>query len=65
MKELPVVTKQELLDAVRNGVSDAMWQTITNATSMPCHDFFDTVKQGFAEGMESAAGKIGALKQSD
>ena len=26
---------------------------------------FDTVKQGVAEGMESAAGKIGALKQSD
>lgn len=44
--KVPEVTKQELLDAIRGGVHDAVWQMITNATSMPCRDFFDTVKDG-------------------
>ena len=34
-----------------------MWQMITNATSMPCHDFFDTVKDGVAQGMTKAIQK--------
>ena len=33
--KVPEVTKQELLDAIRGGVHDAVWQMITNATSMP------------------------------
>lgn len=45
------------MDSIRAGVSDAMWQMITNATSMPCHDFFDTVKDGVAQGMTKAIQK--------
>ena len=36
--KLPDITKEELLAAIRDGVYDAMWQMITNATSMPCND---------------------------
>ena len=38
--KLPDVSKQELLDAIRDGVADAMWRMITNATSAPCADFY-------------------------
>jgi hypothetical protein len=51
---LPAITREELLNAIREGVYDAMWQMITNATSMPCHDFFDQVR----EGVENAMCKI-------
>jgi hypothetical protein len=37
--KLPTITKDELLEAIRQGVHDAMWEMITNATQMPCHDF--------------------------
>jgi hypothetical protein len=48
------ISKRELLGAIREGVYDAVWQMITNATSMPCHDFFDTVREGIADGIERA-----------
>jgi len=51
------ISKQELLDAIREGVHDAVWRMITNATSMPCHDFFDTVQEGVADGIERAHSK--------
>lgn len=49
--KLPTVSKQELLNAIRDGVADAMWRMITNATDMPCADFYDFVKDGVAEGI--------------
>src|SRR4051812_24928940 len=52
MTKLPEVTKQELLDAIRAGVRDALWEMITNATSTPCGDFYDTVR----DGVETAIG---------
>jgi hypothetical protein len=42
--QLPDVTAEQFLRAVRDGVSDAMWQMMTNATDMPCHDFYEMVK---------------------
>jgi hypothetical protein len=54
MKQL---SKQELMEAIRGGVHDAMWEMITNATSWPCHDFFDMIKEGVAEGVEAAMRK--------
>jgi hypothetical protein len=41
--------------AVREGVADAMWRMITNATDMPCADFFEMVRKGVAEGFKRAA----------
>jgi hypothetical protein len=49
--KLPTITKEELLFA-RGGVNDAVWRMITNATQMPCLDFYDTVKEGVAKGIE-------------
>ena len=33
-------------DAIRQGVHDAVWQMITNATHAPCADFYEMVKEG-------------------
>ena len=52
MTKLPTVSKQELLNAIRDGVADAMWRMITNATDVPCADFYDFVKDGVAQGIE-------------
>ena len=47
MTNLPAVSKQELLDAIRDSVHDAMWRMITNASSAPCSDFYDgSLRQG-------------------
>ncbi len=54
---LPKISKQELLEAISEGVYHAIWQMITNDTSAPCADFFETVKQGVAQGIEAAARK--------
>jgi hypothetical protein len=40
---LPELSKEELMEAIADGVERAMWQMITNATQAPCHDFFDTI----------------------
>lgn len=40
-----------LYDAIRKGVADAIWRMATNATDMPCADFYDMIKEGVREGM--------------
>ena len=47
----------ELLDAIRAGVHDAVWAMITNATMAPCADFYDAVQEGVAEGDPGGAAK--------
>ena len=47
MIKLPDVTKQELLEAVRAGVRDAMWEMITSATQMPGADFLTRLRTPF------------------
>jgi hypothetical protein len=59
--ELPAISKEELLGAIREGVHDAMWRMITNATQMPCADFFASVEDGVAAGIERAAEKKGTF----
>lgn len=49
------LTNQQLYDAVRDGVDNAFWRMITNATSMPCHDFYDTIKRAAQEAFEKVA----------
>lgn len=36
----------QIYQAIREGVADAMWRLMTNATDMPCNDFYDHVKAG-------------------
>ena len=33
-------------EAVEQGVSNAIWKIATNATDMPCNDFYDSIKEG-------------------
>ena len=47
--------ERKFYEAVRQGVHDAVWRMITNATDMPCTDFFDAIQEGVATGIKSAA----------
>jgi hypothetical protein len=49
---LPEISKAELLEAIREGVADAMWRMITNATQAPCADFFASIEDGVAAGID-------------
>ena len=46
------LSKDELKEAVTEGVRRAFWDMITNATQAPCADFFDSVKDGVKEAVE-------------
>ena len=45
--------KAVLYHAIKDGVEAAMWRMITNATDMPCSDFFVTIKQGVANAIHT------------
>lgn len=47
------IPRHLLFNAIRDGVSDAIWRIATNATGTPCSDFFEMIKEGMKEGMES------------
>ena len=52
------ISKDEFLQAVSEGVENAIWSMITNATTCPCIDFYETIQKA----AESAFSK---LHQSD
>jgi hypothetical protein len=35
---------ERIYQSIEEGVYRAMWQMITNATDMPCADFYDSIK---------------------
>jgi hypothetical protein len=47
-------------EAVADGVERAMWRMITNATQMPCEDFYDTIKEAAEKALIAASAKAGA-----
>jgi hypothetical protein len=51
MKQIEL-TRNELKEAITEGVRRAFWDMITNATGAPCADFFDSVKAGVKEAVE-------------
>jgi hypothetical protein len=44
-------------DAIRKGVAEAIWRVATNATDMPCTDFYEAIKDGAAEGISKVSGE--------
>lgn len=46
---------ERIYEAISEGVYRAMWQVITNATSMPCHDFYYAIKEAAQTAFENAA----------
>lgn len=47
----PDLDPEKIYEAIKDGTCLAIWRMITNATDMPCADFFDTVKDGVKEAM--------------
>ena len=47
------VRTEEVMKSIQDGVYNAMYEMIHGATMMPCHDFFDMIKAGTKEAIES------------
>jgi hypothetical protein len=45
------VKKADVLEAVRDGMADAVWRMIRSATSMPGADFYAALEDGVARGI--------------
>jgi hypothetical protein len=45
----PALDPDKVYRAISQGVYDAIWRMITNATQMPCADFYDTIKEAARE----------------
>lgn len=54
---LPDMDGVRLYRAISDGIENAMWRMITNATQMPCADFYEAVTNGIAKGIEEAASR--------
>lgn len=46
------IIRDPFLNAVESGVYNAMWSLMTNATDMPCTDFYEMIKQGVESALE-------------
>ena len=55
-EEIPYLEAHRIYNAISLGVQRAMWQLMSNATMMPCADFYDSVKAGVKEAMEKSLG---------
>lgn len=49
------LTKQEMHEAVAEGVDRAIWRMITGVTDMPSMDFWDTLKGSIERAFERIA----------
>ena len=47
-----MIRTDQFMEAIRLGVKDAIWGIATNATSAPCADFYDSIKEGVEKAME-------------
>lgn len=54
---LPDMGNGRLHKAIADGVENAMWRMMTNATDAPCQDFYEAVTNGIAKGIGEAASK--------
>jgi len=43
---------EKVYEAIAEGVERAIWRMITNATDMPCQDFYDTIEKAAKEAFE-------------
>ena len=51
----------EVYSAIREGVRDAMWMMINNATNSPCADFYQSIQDGVKQAML----ELGPSKDTD
>jgi hypothetical protein len=45
------LSREDMMEAIRQGVEDGIWRIATNNTLTPCQDFYDTIKQGVEDGV--------------
>lgn len=44
---------EKVYDAISKGVENAIWRMITNATDMPCADFYDSIQKAATEAFDN------------
>lgn len=49
------LSTEQMMDAISNGVRQAIWDVMTNNTDMPCADFYDAIKNGVTAAHENIA----------
>lgn len=54
---MPYANKEDFLEAVFMGVRCGIMDIATNATDMPCHDFYDSIKDGVTKAMSEVSAK--------
>lgn len=47
-----LLTAKDVFEAIRDGTSAGIWRIATNATHMPCADFYDSIKEGVTQAMK-------------
>ncbi len=50
---------EKVYEAIAEGVERAIWRMITNATDMPCQDFYDTIHKAAKEAFEKVSSNYG------
>lgn len=50
---------EKVYEAIAEGVDRSIWRMITNATQMPCHDFYDAIEKAAKEAFEKVSIRIG------
>jgi len=54
------LSTEELQNAIKEGTREAVWDAINNATQTPTADFFDSVKDGIKDSLDTAVEYISA-----
>lgn len=52
---LPFLNKEDVTDAIEQGVHRAVWEMITGITDMPSSDFWDTLKDAMEKAFTQVA----------
>ncbi len=47
------IRTEQFMEQIRQGTFDAVWAIATNATDAPCADFYEFLKRGVKEGIET------------
>lgn len=56
--------QKKLFDAIRDGIADGLFRIATNGSSMPTHDFFDSIEEGVRKGIAGLGVRL-AVERDD
>ena len=52
----------KVYEAIAEGVDRAIWRMISNATDMPCRDFYNTIEDAARKAFGKASVRVGEPK---